>query len=32
LEVEEIADMGHGQFLHEHKEEYANKLIDYLKR
>lgn len=26
----EIENMGHGQYLHEHSEEYAGKLIEYL--
>lgn len=26
----EIANMGHGQYLHEHSDEYARKLIEYL--
>ena len=26
----EIEYMGHGQYLHEHSDEYASKLIDYL--
>ena len=26
----EIENMGHGQYLHEHSDEYANKLIEYL--
>lgn len=26
----EIENMGHGQYLHEHSDEYARKLIDYL--
>ena len=26
----EIAHMGHGQYLHEHSDEYASKLIEYL--
>lgn len=26
----EIEYMGHGQYLHEHSDEYANKLIEYL--
>ncbi len=26
----EIENMGHGQYLHEHSEEYARKLIEYL--
>ena len=26
----EIKYMGHGQYLHEHSDEYAGKLIDYL--
>lgn len=26
----EIEDMGHGQYLHEHSDEYASKLIEYL--
>lgn len=29
IEVE-IANMGHGQYLHEHSDEYARKLIEYL--
>lgn len=29
IEVE-IAHMGHGQYLHEHSDEYAGKLIEYL--
>lgn len=30
LEDVEIEHMGHGQFLHEHSDEYADKLIEYL--
>ena len=26
----EIEHMGHGQYLHEHSDEYASKLIEYL--
>lgn len=26
----EIGDMGHGQYLHEHSDEYASKLIEYM--
>ena len=26
----ELANMGHGQYLHEHSDEYASKLIEYL--
>lgn len=26
----EIEDMGHGQYLHEHSDEYADRLIEYL--
>lgn len=32
LEVVEFDNMGHGQLLHEHKELYADKLIDFLKK
>lgn len=30
LEDVEIEHMGHGQYLHEHSDEYASKLIEYL--
>lgn len=30
LEEEEFANMGHGQYLHEHSAEYAAKIIDYM--
>lgn len=26
----EFENMGHGQYLHEHSDEYAKKLIEYL--
>ena len=30
LEYEELENMGHGQYLHEHSAEYAEKIIDYI--
>ena len=29
---EEIKNMGHGQYLHEHSKEYAQKLMDFLEQ
>ena len=30
LEYEEFENMGHGQYLHEHSAEYAEKIMDYM--
>lgn len=30
LEYEEFENMGHGQYLHEHSAEYAEKIMDYI--
>lgn len=32
MKIESYKDMGHGQYLHEHSEEYAMKLIAYLEK